>query len=256
MSIGWRPNSCRSAFKIAFLAISQARFCCAINRAAQNGSVTPVENAYFVALRTLPALRHCPSGSRSPRLQVRAHGEIRPTHHHQEIREPPALQHRNEHLCDAGRPRVHGQGRRRFSGLRRQDRRRHHPLRARPDHLRAGEQGRPEPVADHFPAPAHPLLRRQHADGGAEISGAGNRIADPGAGKVPQADRHLALRNPICPARRTGPPQHGAVSADLLDVQAFCPRLRAARREPHRRPSPRPAPSRQRTPTSTTCVSR
>ena len=32
--------------------------------------------------------------------------------------------------------------------------------RAGADHLRAGEQGRAEPAADHVPAPAHPLLRR------------------------------------------------------------------------------------------------
>ena len=33
-----------------------------------------------------------------------------------------------------------------------------------------GKSG-PEPAADHLPAPVDPLLRRQHADAGAELSG-------------------------------------------------------------------------------------
>src|SRR3954453_5271794 len=99
-----------------------------------------------------------------------------------------------------------------------------------PNHLPAREQSRPKPGPDHFPAPAHPLLWRQHADGGAEISGAGHRVAHAGAGEVPQADRHLAVRDPVCAAGGTGPPQYGAVPADLLDVQAF----RARRRPPRR----------------------
>ena len=68
-----------------------------------------------------------------------------------------------------------GQGRRGLRRLRRQDRRGHHPLGAGADHLRAGEQGRAEPPADRFPAPADPLLRRQHADAGAALSGSVDR---------------------------------------------------------------------------------
>ena len=45
-------------------------------------------------------------------------------------------------------------------GLRRQDRRGHHPLGPDPDHPRGGQQGA-EPVADRLPAPADRLLRRQ-----------------------------------------------------------------------------------------------
>src|SRR5467141_363691 len=55
------------------------------------------------------------------------------------------------------------------------------------DHFRAGKQGRPEPAADHLPAAADPLLRRQHADGGTEISRTIDRHADPRAGEIPQA---------------------------------------------------------------------
>jgi polyhydroxyalkanoate synthesis regulator protein len=44
----------------------------------------------------------------------------------------------------------------------------------------------PEPAADHIPAPADPLLRRQHADAGAALSRTVHRHADARAGKVPQ----------------------------------------------------------------------
>ena len=64
-----------------------------------------------------------------------------------------------------------------FVVYRRQDRRGHHPLGAGADHLRAGEQGRAEPPADQLPAPAHPLLRRQHADAGAALSRSLDRLA-------------------------------------------------------------------------------
>ena len=59
----------------------------------------------------------------------------------QEIRQPASLQHRHQHLRDARGPRHHGEERRGFRRLRRQDRRGHHPLGADPDHLRAGGQG-------------------------------------------------------------------------------------------------------------------
>ena len=45
-----------------------------------------------------------------------------------------------------------------------------------------------EPAADHVPAPADPLLRRQHADAGAALSRSLDRIAHPRAGQVPRAD--------------------------------------------------------------------
>ena len=98
------------------------------------------------------------------------HGRRKRADHNQEIRQPAALQHRHQHLRHARRPRRHGQERRGFRRLRRQDRRGHHPLGAGADHLRAGEQGRPEPAADRLPAAADPLLRRQHADAGAALS--------------------------------------------------------------------------------------
>ena len=56
-----------------------------------------------------------------------------------------------------------------FSVYDAQDRRGHHPFGPDADHLRAGEQGGPEPPAGHVPAPAHPLLRRQHAGARAEL---------------------------------------------------------------------------------------
>ena len=117
------------------------------------------------------------------------HGQVRRADHHQEVRQPAALQHRHQHLCDARRPRHHGEGRRGFRGLRRQDQRGHHPLGADADHLRAGKQGRrPEPPADQLPAPADPLLRRQHADDGAALSRSVDRLADQRADQVPRAD--------------------------------------------------------------------
>ncbi len=82
------------------------------------------------------------AGKRAPGRANKSWPKSRRTDHDQEIRQPAALQHRHQHLCDARRPRHHGEGRRGFRRLRRQDQRRHHPLGAGPDHLRAGEQGR------------------------------------------------------------------------------------------------------------------
>ena len=50
----------------------------------------------------------------------------------------------------------------RFRGVRRQDRRGHHPRRADADHRRGGGQG-PQPAAHRVPAPADRLLRRPDA---------------------------------------------------------------------------------------------
>ena len=218
------------------------RPCLGINRAAQNGSRSRIENAYFAAMRCSSAHSRC---RRVPvSVHVRAHGKIRPTHHDQEIRQPASLQYRHQHLCDARGPRDDGEGRRGFRRLRRQDRRRHHPLGAGADHLRAGKQGRPEPAADHFPAPADPLLRRQHADGGAALSRSSRSTSlTERAGKVAQADDAGVRRAaPFGSAGGTGPPQHGNVREDLLDVHA----VRAARArtpadaEPEKRAGPRP----------------
>ena len=63
-----------------------------------------------------------------------------------------------------------GEGEDRLRGLRRQDRRGHHASGADPDHLRGGEQGRPDAAADPLPAPAHLVLRRQPAGRGAAVS--------------------------------------------------------------------------------------
>ena len=102
-----------------------------------------------------------------------------------------------------------------FVGLRRQDRRGHHPLGAHPDHLRAGEQGRAEPSADHLPAPADPLLRRQHADAGAALSRSLDRLADARAGEIPRTDGAGLRRRRLRPDGRAGAPQHGDVRAHL-----------------------------------------
>ena len=60
-----------------------------------------------------------------------------------------------------------------------------------------------------------------------------------------QLDQHLQ-RHAVRAARRTCPPQHGIVSADLLDVQA----VRAA--APGHAPSPSPRRCRSRSPTKPT----
>ena len=59
---------------------------------------------------------------------------------------------------------------------------------ARANHLRTGKQGGTKPAADDVPAPADPLLRRQHADAGAALSRTVDRHADARAGEIPHAD--------------------------------------------------------------------
>jgi len=57
-----------------------------------------------------------------------------------------------------------------------------------------------------------------------------DRHADPRAGKIPQAADQHVLGNAVRAAGRTCPPQHGNVSADLLDVQAVRAAARGCRR--------------------------
>jgi hypothetical protein len=60
MSIGWEPVLRRSAFKIAFLAVSQATFCSAINRGAQNGSVRLLKMLILLRCVLFPRLAALP----------------------------------------------------------------------------------------------------------------------------------------------------------------------------------------------------
>jgi pyruvate/2-oxoglutarate dehydrogenase complex dihydrolipoamide acyltransferase (E2) component len=119
---------------------------------------------------------------------------------HQEIRQPAALQHRHQHLCDARRPRRHGEEAGEDFVV--------YDAKTGEDITRSvltqiifeqeNKEGA-EPAADQFPAPADPLLRRQHADAGAALSRSVDRLAHPRAGEVPRADgaglrRHRRLR--------------------------------------------------------------
>ena len=179
------------------------------------------------------------------------------TGHDQEIRQPAALQHRHQHLCDARRPRRHGEGGRGLRRLRRQDRRGHHPLGAGADHLRAGEQGRAEPAADQLPAPAHPLLRRLHADAGAALSRSLDRVADARAGEVPRSRwrrRSAPARSGARPARGPGAAEHGDVRARLRDVHAVRQR-EAQQAEADAAGARQPAPAAAAEPTRSTISS-
>ena len=126
---------------------------------------------------------------------------------------------------------VHGEGGRGFRRPRRQDRRGHHPLGADPDHLRAGEQGGAESASHHLPAPAHPLLWRQHADAGAALSRSLDRLAHPRAGKVSKPDGAGFRRQSVRRARGSGAPEHGDVRARVCHVHA----VRTARGNGRRR---------------------
>ena len=77
-------------------------------------------------------------------------------------------------------------------------------------------------VADRLPAPADPVLRRQHADAGAALSRSLHRVADPRAGEVPQSDGASLRRQPIRRAGGNGAAEHGNVRARLCHVHAVC----------------------------------
>src|SRR5207249_1165715 len=88
---------------------------------------------YTVAARSCRHVGHRQNGGCGGKKQAMLRGQA-PTEfthgcgtgHDQEIRQPTALQHRYKHLCDARRPRGHGQGGGGFHRPRRQDRRGHH----------------------------------------------------------------------------------------------------------------------------------
>src|SRR6266540_2826454 len=142
------------------------------------------------------------------------------TGHHQEIRQPAALQYRHEHLRHARRPRGHGEGGRGFHRPRRQDRRGHHPPSLGTDHFRAGEQGGAEPDADRLSAPAHPLLRRQYADAGPALSRSLHRFAYARAGKISPTDGAGLRGKSVRRARGPGAAEHGNVRTRLCHVHA------------------------------------
>ena len=73
--------------------------------------------------------------------------------HHQEVRQPAALQHAIVELHHARGPVADDPRRDRFPGARRQDRRRHHPPDPDPDHHGGGNARRAD-AADQLPAPA------------------------------------------------------------------------------------------------------
>ena len=106
----------------------------------------------------------------------------------QEIRQPTPLQHGYKHICDARGPGRNGQEGRGVHRSGRQDRRRHNPSGADPDHLRTGEQGRAEHAAHPVPAPAHFILRRPDADGRAELPRTVDDRVRQGAGAFSRAD--------------------------------------------------------------------
>ena len=168
-----------------------------------------------------PVCRYSSRFAGCPRRDQEHHGDGQRTDRHQEIRQSPSLQHRHLDLRDARRPRPDGQRRRGFRRVRRQDRRGHHPLGPDPDHLRAGEQGGPEPPAGHVPAPAHPLLRRQHPGPRPELSRLLDRQPRPRPGEAARADdqgvRAERLRRPW--ASRCA--QHGPVHRGHEDVLAL-----------------------------------
>ena len=74
---------------------------------SQNGGRVTGKPPIFEACRVLPGL--------VGEISRRRHDENGRTGHHQEIRQPAALQHRDQHLRDARRPGRHGQEGRRTS---------------------------------------------------------------------------------------------------------------------------------------------
>ena len=200
-------------------------------------------------------------------------GRHKTTRHDQEIREPAPLRHRHQRLCDARRSRPDGEERAGLSGLRRQDRRRHHALRPDADHLRAGEQGR----AGLLPVTFLRQLIRFYGDSmqtlvpsylefsldrfASEQQKFRQQFTDAlGAGADRRPDAAYVRKS-----RGSDAQEHGDVPAGAVDVLAVrrarhpCPR-QSSRRSPTRRAptrraqSPRPPsprPPRRRAPTST-----
>ena len=124
------------------------------------------------------------------------------------------------------------------------------------DHFRAGGQRGPDPAADHLPAPADPLLRRQRAGAAAELS----RILDRPVHRRAESDARGGEPR-FRPGAVPGRFLHRAAGADAQEsrrlhpgarhVRALLERAAAAARlagEARRRAAPR------RPPTSTNCA--
>ena len=140
----------------------------------------------------------------------------------QEIRQSPPLQHGDQQLRDARRPRPHDQAGRRFRRQGRQDRRGSDPLGADPDHRRAGAEGT-EPAADQLSAPADRLLRRQHAVPRAGLSGAGDESLRPQPGADAQQSARHVRHVPVRPVRGNRQTEHGDVRARAAHAVARRP---------------------------------
>ena len=128
--------------------------CCSMVKSGRVDACQRLAAAKTSGVAALPHLRNRWTGAPLPpypdNVSVAGRSERclnggRAADHHQEIRQPAPLSHGHIDLCDARRPRADGEGRRGFRRHRRQDRRGHHPRRARPDHLRAGGP-RPAPL--------------------------------------------------------------------------------------------------------------
>ena len=226
-SAPWRPI-CRARNSVAHMTayrISAAGGCCRqMVPIALHKTVAALPRGNVLMLARDCACR--PSGRRTRHCRAGSHGQIRRTGHDQEIRQPAALQHRHQHLCDARRPRHDGEERRGFRGLRRQDRRGHHPLGAGPDHLRAGEQGRRRTCC------RSPSCASSSASTATACRCWCRAISKSRSTRSPASRRSSASRWPRPSARRrfgplrgAGAPEHGDVRAHLRDVRA----VRAAR---------------------------
>ena len=100
-----------------------------------------------------------------------------------------------------------------------------------------------KPPSHRLPAPAHPLLWRQHADAGAALSRSLHRLAHPRAGKISKPDGAGFRRQSVRRARGSGAPEHGNVRARVCHVHA----VRTARGNGRRRDRAKhPAAGRQR----------
>ncbi len=155
----------------------------------------------------------------------------------QEIRQPPALQYRDQQLRHPRRAQPDGAQGRGVRGVRRQDRRGHHALGPDPDHPGRGQQG-PQSAADRLPAPRDRLLRRQPAVLPAALSRAQHGELRPPSGpdaRLCRADLRPLL--PADPARGHDAAEHGPVPARGQHVPALSAgRWRCSSRLRPRRP--------------------
>ena len=147
----------------------------------------------------------------------------RRAHHHQEIRQPAALQHALVELHHARRPVADDPRGDRFPGARRQDRQRHHPPDPHPDHHGGGSARRAD-AADQLPAPADLDVRQLDAGADAALprSDDGQFPRQPAQAAGDLEGEHGARR-----AGQDGRDQHGDVQGRRERVHA---RRQAVRR--------------------------